>query len=283
MIHLIGMSHALSVVNAFDRSFAGMNMQDFATSHGNGTPLPTSFETLRGTDCRPHLREMKVFLIPRQRGWSTLVRLPEAAGSEEPVPVHRGFLELMVQIPQEPATVVLSMLFGNEHSALSIVEHDAPFDFILPERRDIAPVPGRQIVPCQAIRLQLQHGMRPTALVLEKMREMLPNCRIVHCAPPPPIGSAEQILASWENLGERIASVGVAPASIRLKFYLLQLEELDHIANQHGVTLLGPPPRSLTPEGLLRPEFWNGATHANAAYGGLVLDQLEECIQESAA
>lgn len=277
------MSHALSVVQAFDRDFAAIDIPDFLAKKPNGTRLPESFETLRGD--RPILGDMKVFLIPGQRGWGQLVLLPEDPAAQDQIPIHRGFLEMVAQIPKEPGAVVLSMLFGYEHSMLSIVEHSSPYDFVLPGRPAITPLPGRQILPWPVIQAQLRQMMRPMAAVMAYLRSLLPSARLLHCAPPPPIGSEEQILTAreFEREREELARIGITPASIRLKYYLAQLDELDSIAIRCGVTLLKPPAAALTGEGLLRPEFWNGATHANAAYGDLVLGQIERVIRGNPA
>lgn len=281
MIYLIGMSHGLSVINAFDRSFSAMGMEDFEEGRLNARPLPQTFESLRGTGERPLLGDVKAFLIPRQRGWGQVVTIVEnPAGGAPMLRVHRGFHELLAQIPRQPGTIVLSMLFGSEHSMMSIVEDDRPHDFVLPARPDIVPLPGRQIVPWRVVRRKMQHVLQPMARVMWCLREALPGARLVHCAPPPPIGSAEQILAATPHLlSDQLAKMGVTPAPIRLKYYLAQLGELADLTRESRITLLGPPPAALTQEGLLRPELGHGATHGNAAYGGLVLDQLEHWIQ----
>ena len=285
MIYLIGMSHGLSVIKAFDRNFATMDMEDFEEGRLNARPLPQTFEALQGTGERPLLGGVKAFLIPRQRGWGEIVKVVEnPAGGSPTIGVHRGFHALLAQIPRAPGTIVLSMLFGNEHSMMSIVEDDRPHDFVFPGRLDIAPLPGRQIVPWQAVRRKLQHVLRPMAGVMLCLREALPEARLVHCAPPPPLESAEQILAATPHLlSDQLTKMGVTPASIRLKYYLAQLDELAQLTGANRIGLLGPPPAALTAQGLLRPELGRGATHANAAYGGLVLDQLERWIEGGSA
>ena len=48
---------------------------------------------------------------------------------------------------------------------------------------------------------------------------------------------------------------------------------------QHNVTLLYPPKITLTSKGYLKPEYYaNDATHANADYGELVLQQIENIV-----
>lgn len=281
MIYLIGMSHGLSAIKAFDPSFSAMDMEDFEEGRLNARPLPRSFEALRGTGKRPLLGDVTAFLIARQRGWGEVVKVVQNPADGKPMMgVHRGFHELLAQIPKQPGTIVLSMLFGNEHSMISIVEDDRPHDFVLPGRPDLVPLPGRQIVPWPAVRRKVQYALGPMARVMYCLRETLPDARLVHCAPPPPLGSTEQILAATPHfLSDKLATLGVTPAPIRLKYYLAQLDELADLTGEHRITLLGPPPAALTAEGLLRPELGRGATHANAAYGELVLDQLEHWIE----
>ena len=283
MIYLVGMSHGLSVVKAFDHSYAAIDIVDFERVKPSDGPLPVRFETLSDTRGRPALGGMKAFLISAKQRWFPLVEPPADGAERGPTRAQPGFLELLAQIPQEPGTIVLSMLYGNEHSILSIVEHEVPYDFVYPPRPEIAPLPGRQIVPWPAVELHMWQILRPAARALAKLRQMLPQARIMHFAPPPPIGSAEQILSGPEALAEKLAKAGgITPASIRLKYHHAQIAGLVKICADYRISLMGPPKGALTSDGLLRPEFWCGATHANAGYGDLVLDQIERWIKGTA-
>jgi hypothetical protein len=57
----------------------------------------------------------------------------------------------------------------------------------------------------------------------------------------------------------------------------LQVDVLLKLTVDFNIGLLLPPDSTLTPLGFLDPAFYaNDATHANAAYGELVLQQLEK-------
>ena len=73
-----------------------------------------------------------------------------------------------------------------------------------------------------------------------------------------------------------VAEAGVNRAATRLKLWKLEMRVLAYLCAEWTIQLLLPPAEAQTAEGFLKPEYYaNDATHANAAYGELVLRQLE--------
>ena len=74
-----------------------------------------------------------------------------------------------------------------------------------------------------------------------------------------------------------IAQRGVSPSSLRLKLSQIQVSVLSGITAGLGIELLPPPRATVTPNGFLHPDYFaNDASHANTAYGEMVLSQIEE-------
>ncbi|MFP5255293.1 MAG: hypothetical protein ACLGI8_05515 [Acidimicrobiia bacterium] len=172
---------------------------------------------------------------------------------------------------------VVSCLYGNEHSVFSLTEHEVPFDLVVDRSSGpvVRGVPGeRQILPVEVVRRELARLARPTAFTCEVLRQRFPEARVSHLAPPPPLASAELITAEPELFREVIDRFGLAPGPLRRAVHELYLDELAALLCSIGVALVAPPPSATDADGYLVEELRAGATHANAAYGSLVLDQV---------
>jgi hypothetical protein len=182
-------------------------------------------------------------------------------------------------------TVIASVMGGNQHQVFGLVQHPEPFDFIEPESPSSWDK-QRTLIPYRSIWVTFEKGLRgKDGQRLTALREMAGR-PIYHLAPPPPKESAEHILKKFETAFAEagLATKGVTPGPIRLKIWRLQCAVLKYLCEQWDIRLLPPPDGTQTPEGFLKPEYYaNDATHANASYGELVLQQLEMTAREAAA
>lgn len=72
------------------------------------------------------------------------------------------------------------------------------------------------------------------------------------------------------------------PPILRLKMWEVEMQALAGVCNEWGIGYIGVPPKARTTEGFLRPEYYApDATHANVAYGHLVLEQLVDLATKS--
>ena len=71
-----------------------------------------------------------------------------------------------------------------------------------------------------------------------------------------------------------VEQFGVAPAPLRRKIYEIYEATLRDALADVGVRLLSAPAEACD-DGYLAEPYWREATHANAAYGRLVLEQLD--------
>lgn len=184
----------------------------------------------------------------------------------------------------EGNSLVVCAMGGNQHSALSLVQHPRPFDFAFPgepfqARADV------EIIPFQAVRMQLHEGIKPDFLHVRTLLDATKG-RLIHLAPPPPKADEAHILRSIETyfMERGLTRYGVTDAHLRLKVWRVQIMILRQLCAEAGVVFLPNPPETLTNDGFLAKEFYaDDATHANGRYGERVLRQIEALCAENAA
>ena len=111
------------------------------------------------------------------------------------------------------------------------------------------------------------------------------EARVVHLIPPPQKADNEYIAHHHEKSYARqgIATLGVSPPELRLKFWRLQARILSKICRNLRVDVMMPPKAAIY-RGFLRPEYYaEDTTHANELYGELVLRAVEAESDPSAA
>jgi hypothetical protein len=217
--------------------------------------------------------EMSLLLLFAQ-GWWPLAAMHTKDSGERFVEGHPGFTAALNTIqPYQENSCVLSFIDGNSHSALSILQHPVPYDFVLPGHEDWGMQPGFQPVPAQLIRSHILPYQLNTIAALALMRIALPKARIIHVLPPPP-SHAEQIEAFPEAFGDRVGQFGVTPLLVRRKYYVMANRILREETQGMGIEILEPPSACYAADGSLLPQYADGATHGNAAYGALVAEQV---------
>jgi hypothetical protein len=202
-------------------------------------------------------------------------RLKEKGGKQLGDLRFEGFLDLIKTL--EPHDIVLSMIGGNQHSIFSMVQHPQPFDFFDAESPAVVE-PGAQIIPYRIIEELFAEGIRRGDVECIATIRRSTAARVVHIIPPPPKADNAYIQQYHEAVfATDIASRGVSPASLRLKFWKLQTRILERSCREAEVEILLPPAATLDEGGFLAPKFYaKDATHANPAYGEAVLTEIEE-------
>jgi hypothetical protein len=106
------------------------------------------------------------------------------------------------------------------------------------------------------------------------------RCKVCHLATPPPKGDDDFVLAHAKNYrGVSIADTGITAAWLRLKLWQLEMLVLQSVCKDWNMLFFAAPGEGRTAEGFLKPEFYEkDATHANAAYGELMLTELENHV-----
>jgi hypothetical protein len=182
----------------------------------------------------------------------------------------------------ESHDLVVSMVGGNQHAVYSTVQHEIPFDFHLPKQKSGVRSDSQEIIPFRMLKEVFQKGISEghDGTVIASIRNAT-RARVIHMLPPPPKRDNDHIAQYHEShfakvgIGDR----GVTPPDLRLKFWKMQADILAEFCSEQSVELLWPLPETLDEDGFLLKEFYSSdATHANAAYGELMLQRFENIV-----
>lgn len=191
-----------------------------------------------------------------------------------------------------PGRFIALSWHGNQHLVLHLLAHDMPFDFILPDRPDIAPAPGAVLVPYARIAEQAALGypdLEPFAAEIARR-----GGTAIILGTPPPKGD-DAFIRSWMKTesyfgtvaaqrGYDAATVPFSPPALRWKLWVAAQDALRTIAARTGALFLPVPAAAITDDGFLKPEFCApDATHANPAYGELMLADLAQLLAQHRA
>jgi hypothetical protein len=248
-----------------------------------------SVEGSPGADAGP--RRILLFGDSHSHAVQSAIQKRLGKGLEAPLTAHRllkekngthigdtsfdDFLKLISKLDEND--VVLSMIGGNQHAVYSTIQHPQAFDFFEPGEDGLASrLP--EIIPYRAIEAAFATGLRRgDAKSLEAIRAAT-VARVVHIIPPPPKRDNAFLEQHHESLFavEGLATRGVSPPELRLKFWKLQTRVLEALCAEFGIEIMMPPPAALEHRGFLRPEYYaRDATHANWRYGERVLREVE--------
>ncbi len=175
--------------------------------------------------------------------------------------------------------MVVSMIGGNQHSALSLIQHPRPFDVagMTGEMPDLQKGEAAEFVPRNAVKAIFERSFRTNdgKRILD-IAAAGPQ-RTVHLMAPPPKDDVAHILRKVETdfAAKGIMEKGVSPAAMRQRIWGIQNEVLGAVLAEGGVGLLPPPDNTTQDDGFLKPEYYaSDATHANEEYGEKIIEQV---------
>ncbi len=180
----------------------------------------------------------------------------------------------------QPDDVVACFIGGNQFNAFGLVQHPRKFDFHSRERPDLAPLPGHEIVPYQALRDVFSSGLRGNDGKRICRITAASRARVYQVAPPPPKLNEARILQRHETLFREkgLLEHGITPAQIRLKLWALQVSVLGELCREWGCSMLPAPEQAIDAQGFLKDEYaGDDATHGNESYGRLNIEQVMSC------
>jgi hypothetical protein len=157
---------------------------------------------------------------------------------------------------------VFSFVGGRYPMALMLHRHPLPFDVVLPEAPELPIEPRADIIPVKAMRAVLEKGAKRALQTLEKIVEASPGAVYQFESPPP--------LADSSMFKE-----GSAQPYLRYKLWHLYSVIVREHSERIGAHFVSRPDAAVDENGFLRPELALTTTHANPAYGALVLEQME--------
>lgn len=223
----------------------------------------------------------------------------KARGRPAPLSAHRlrktkgkkqigdtSFEEFLAMVqPLGENDIVLSMIGGNQHAVFSTIQHPRHFDFFEPG--SVSGIEkGAEAVPYRMLLDFFSSGIHNNDGKSLKALKNSTQARVVHVIPPPPKGDNAFINQHHESLfvDRGIETHGTSSPSLRMKFWRLQTLVLRRLCAKINVEVILPPSKATDADGFLAPDYYaNDATHANAAYGELILRQIERRFLSSAA
>lgn len=171
--------------------------------------------------------------------------------------------------------VVAVLLAGTLHNVFGLLQHERPYDVFAPGDENLRVAAGTSLIPENAL-WDMFFNVAKDNKRIQKITKAA-TCAVYHLATPPPKRDNEYIMARAARYRDRaVEEVGVAPPELRLRLWRLEMRVLAHLCQQWGIGFLPAPQEAMDADGFLKPDYYaDDATHANAAYGELVLRQLE--------
>ncbi len=176
-----------------------------------------------------------------------------------------GYLDLLVV-----------SLIGTLHNMIGLFEHEIPFALADGANSAKETPSGTQFIPHGVMRDVIKdycEGFR----VLRQMVDAAP-CLVVHFIPPPPKEAFAKDSKSRIVDGVQV-QLEYAPKHSRLALWKLEEQVVANYLSGLKVYHYSVPLHASTPEGFLLPTYHaNDATHANAAFGELLLQDFERML-----
>lgn len=269
MIYIIGHSHAINPVQALSAAGTGIDHANWISDGaGKGfTPM----------ELRPQfgIQDKAQYIILNPAKSMTASFGAAIPGQPRQISLSRPYHTLLQSMENAPTTRIFAFLQGNEAATLSLIENRPPLDFMRSGDK-IPASPEHQIVSRALIQKHMLVMCMEATAMAEALRAMLPQAIIIMPAPPPPIPSAEQIMANPEAFGDMLKDCNITQASVRMKYYQEYMSLMHSVCEQLTLGFMVPPGQALTEDGFLAEGYWLGATHGNMRYGELVAAQIAE-------
>jgi hypothetical protein len=265
-IYILGMSHIMPVLRACSPHKEGHHHH-----FGNGTP-PTFIDWPTLPDCLPApLKVASIYIAHTAPFWGPVLAVQDSPNG---IACAEGFRKLLESIDAEDVkTPIFVFMHGEEHIHMSRRRYESPYDFMIPDRPDLPLSPLHQVVPLSVIEAQVRHSLAPAKANFLVIRSLCHRANVMNVLCPPPV-----LGTSLPPMAPEVSPTGNTNDFLRLKNYLVYARLLREFLDPLGIPTLAPPPETLTPEGLLRPEYTGDPVHGNAEYGRRVLSQLRSVL-----
>ena len=180
------------------------------------------------------------------------------------------------KIPETEGQTVFLSIGGNFYNVFGLVDNPVPFfvhgTLALDETTD------RQLIPREMMLDHFRVRLERFNKNLRVLKEHFSNSQIFHICSPPPIESSDHIRKYPCSFAQEI-EMGVAPAALRRNLYDIQTAVYEEFCSALSINFIDPPIVSLTETGFLKEDYFSiDPTHANAKYGTLVWNQMNEII-----
>lgn len=176
---------------------------------------------------------------------------------------------------------------GNQHFHHFLIMPTNDFDFVLESEPHLDADPAKPIVPEATIIEFMRTDMVDLDAIIEAIHGA--GGQVVLCGTPPPKGDPAFVRSSIlresyfgraaAKLGVDLETVEISPPLLLYKLWTVMQNSLRDVADRHGALFMPVPRRLRTPDGFLHPDYYaNDATHANQAYGDVMLEELGQFL-----
>lgn len=187
------------------------------------------------------------------------------------------FTETLEEVSKMSADgLVVVTYFGTMHNIIGLLNNAQPFTTIPDEIvSNTDTKPKTTLIPEQSLRAMFRAAFTKTT-VLQDLVNAAP-CPVAHLMPPPPKARVDRFLSEGTKLRSQVVGeAGISPVHRRRALWVLENDVVAEFARSVGCEVLDPPAAAFDTDGLLAEAYSaNDATHANAAYGTLLIEQAK--------
>lgn len=194
---------------------------------------------------------------------------------------HASTMEHAITLVRElpPAAPVFLSVLGTFHNIIGLLRSGADYDFMVDEHDVPEDGAGIMRLPHRALAAVFRDHFNSNGSV-HRLHEAA-NSPVYLLSSPPPKQSNDFITQKFMRKqnrayrGRSIMDAGLSPPQLRAKLWKLEAKLLAEWAEEEGLGFVPAPESAFNEDGFLpRKFYYEDATHANAKYGALVLEQI---------
>lgn len=172
----------------------------------------------------------------------------------------------------EPTDLMVISLLGTRHNVVGLLRHEQLFTVY---GADGAPSSGEGALIPRAVMEDVFEDVSQKNKRIAELRS-LSRAPVVHLMTPPPKGDNDYVKSRIMRYRDMVVGeYDLNPAALRLALWQLEMQAMKRVCAGWDVRQLPIHPDAMDEYGFLRHEYYGpDATHANQAYGALVLEQL---------
>lgn len=176
---------------------------------------------------------------------------------------------------------LFSLIGGQVHQDIGMLEHERPFDLILPEAPHWPLQPGAEIIPAATLQAELRHRMRPYLELMADARSAISGP--MYQLQSPPISTLDEVPAEDPGFTAMFGhNRKISSPWLRRKLFALHSALVEEACKRLGIIFVPCPPESMDAEGFLLPGLNGTPGHASPAYGALQLRQIRAILAQPA-
>lgn len=231
--------------------------------------------------------------VPIKGGTESFKQVKLSNGSEKFMgltgnwPRDSGYWGELTRLVSGPQRLALSWQ-GNQYLTRFMFSPTPKFDFVLSERPDLPLDSSHVIVPEQALHQLYRNTLNELAALLKRLPSEALGNLVLLGSPPPKEDDAHcrKYLEKEPGYGRIAASLGfsldtveLSPALMRYKHWAVLQKVVKKLAAEFSVDFIPAPVEAQSEQGFLKRNLWaEDATHANSAYGELVLGAISAWV-----